>query len=63
LAICWLLYNATLQTGIDERFEPHNYSWAPAGVAAAVAVTIALLVGFGGKAHDFKMGAGAAPEG
>jgi SHS family lactate transporter-like MFS transporter len=54
-------YNATLQTSIGERMEPHNYSWALAGVAGVVAVTIALLVGFGVEAHDVKMGADAAP--
>jgi SHS family lactate transporter-like MFS transporter len=56
-------YNATLQTSIGERVEPHNYSWALAAVAGTVAVMIALLVGFGIEAHDVKMGADAAPEG
>jgi SHS family lactate transporter-like MFS transporter len=54
-------YNATLQTTIGERMEPHNYSWPLAGVAGAVAVIIAILVGFGVEAHDIKMGEDAAP--
>jgi SHS family lactate transporter-like MFS transporter len=54
-------YNATLQASIGERTEPHNYSWALAGVAGTVAVIIAILVGFGVEAHDVKMGEDVAP--
>ena len=55
-------YNATLQATIGERTEPHNYSWALAGVAGTVAVVIAILVGFGMEARDIKMGGDAAPK-
>jgi MFS transporter, SHS family, lactate transporter len=55
-------YNATLQSGIGARTDPPNYSWALAGVAGAVAIVIALLVGFGVEARDVKMGEDAAPE-
>lgn len=48
-------YNATLQTAIGSRFH-HNYSYALGGVAAVVAVVIALLVGFGVERRDIKMG-------
>jgi hypothetical protein len=37
----------------------NNYSWALAGVAGAVAVVIAMLVGFGVEAKDAKIGADA----
>jgi SHS family lactate transporter-like MFS transporter len=55
-------YNATLQSGIGARTDPPNYSWALAGVAGAVAIVIALLVGFGVEARDVKMGEDAALE-
>jgi SHS family lactate transporter-like MFS transporter len=55
-------YNATLQSAIGARTDPPNYSWALAGVAGAVAIVIAVLVGFGVEARDVKMGDEAAPE-
>jgi SHS family lactate transporter-like MFS transporter len=54
-------YNLTLQTTLGQRTEPHNYSWALAGIAGTVAVIIAILVGFGVEAHDVKMGEDVAP--
>jgi MFS transporter, SHS family, lactate transporter len=54
-------YNATLQSRIGEQTDPHNYSWALAGVAGTVAIVIAVLVGFGVEARDVKMGDEAAP--
>jgi MFS transporter, SHS family, lactate transporter len=55
-------YNATLQSSLGARTEPHNYSWALAGVAGTVAIVIALLVGFGIEAHDVKMGDASPPS-
>lgn len=48
-------YNATLQTRIGASYH-HDYSYALAGVAAVVAVVIALLVGFGVENRDLRMG-------
>ncbi len=47
--------NATIQSGIAASLGG-NYSWPLAGVAAVVAVVIALLVGFGREARDVRMG-------
>jgi SHS family lactate transporter-like MFS transporter len=49
-------YNATLQASVGGLWDPPNYNWALAGVAGVVAVTIALLVGFGVEARDVAMG-------
>ncbi len=54
--------NATIQSGIAGALGG-DYSWPLAGVAAIVAVAIALLVGFGKEARDVRMGAErSAPE-
>lgn len=47
--------NATIQSGIAGAIG-NDYSWPLAGVAAIVAVAIALLVGFGREARDVRMG-------
>jgi MFS transporter, SHS family, lactate transporter len=48
--------NATIQSGIAGALGG-LYSWPLAGVAAIVAVAIALLVGFGREARHVRMGA------
>ncbi len=48
--------NATIQSGIASALGG-DYSWPLAGVAAIVAVAIALLVGFGREARHVRMGA------
>ena len=48
--------NATLQSGLADRYFDRNLSWALAGVAGAVAIIIALLVGFGREARGVRMG-------
>ena len=55
-------YNATLQASVGGLWVPPNYSWALAGVAGVVAVTIALLVGFGVEARDVAMGGDSAAK-
>ncbi len=52
--------NATIQSGIAGALG-NDYSWPLAGVAAIVAVAIALLVGFGKEARDVRMGAERSP--
>ena len=47
--------NATIQSTIADHMG-HTYSYALAGVAAIVAVLIALLIGFGGEARHQEMG-------
>ncbi len=47
--------NANIQTRIGLS-QGHNYSWALAGVAAAAAIVIAVLVGLGREARNVRMG-------
>jgi SHS family lactate transporter-like MFS transporter len=49
--------NATLQSTIADHMG-HDYSYALAGVAGIVAVTIAVLIGFGREARHQDMGGG-----
>ena len=48
--------NATLQSGLADRYFDRNLSWVLAGVAGTVAIIIALLVGFGREAREVRMG-------
>jgi MFS transporter, SHS family, lactate transporter len=61
-AICWLVI-MQLCRRTSASGSSRDYSWALSGVAGAVAVTIALLVGFGVEPQDVKMGVDTAPEG
>ncbi|MDQ2802770.1 MAG: MFS transporter, partial [Pseudomonadota bacterium] len=47
--------NATIQSGIAASLGG-DYAWPLAGVAAIVAVIIAVVVGFGREARDARMG-------
>ena len=56
LGNCLAAANATIQSGLADRFFGGNLSWPLAGVAGIVAVVIAVLVGFGREARDVRMG-------
>jgi SHS family lactate transporter-like MFS transporter len=56
LGNCLAAANATIQSGIADRYFGGDLSWPLAGVAGIVAVVIALLVGFGREARDVQMG-------
>jgi SHS family lactate transporter-like MFS transporter len=48
--------NATLQSGLADRFFHGSLNWPLALVVGTVAVIIAVLVGFGREARDVRMG-------
>ena len=66
LGNCLAAANATIQSGVADRWFGGNLSWPLAAVAGIVAVVIALMVGFGPEARDVRMGddlaASAEPE-
>ena len=56
LGNCLAAANATIQSGLADRFFGGNLSWPLAAVAGLASVAIALLVGFGREARDVRMG-------
>ena len=56
LGNCLAAANATIQSAAADSWFGGNLSWPLAGVAAIVAVVIAIMVGFGREARDVRMG-------